>query len=59
MSNLVYFPGVRDARLAGFKLAFDLDERDIGEPLGEDCRDVKRRHRIARKQSGCLRNIKL
>src|SRR5829696_4000811 len=61
VSNLVYRPGDRDARLAGFELALDLDECAVGgvKPTGEDCRDVKRDRRIARKQSRCVGDIKL
>src|SRR4051812_29559627 len=53
VSNVGHRPGDVDARLAGFELALDLDERDVGgiKPTGEDCRNVKRRRRISRKQS--------
>jgi hypothetical protein len=61
VSNLVDRPGDRDARLAGFELALELDERAVGgvEPTDKDRCDVKRGHRIAREQSRCISDIKL
>ena len=61
LGNLVHRPGDRDAGLAGFELALDLDERAVRgvKSTSEDGRDVKRGRRIARKQSRCVGDTEL